>query len=80
MTAQPDAAPAEAEGRGSWADMVRCFQQSMRERIKYMICAVGIDTKQNNQENNNRLFVLGGWKFNTKRGFWVCFSKKSKKR
>ena len=35
MTARPDiAAPAEAEEHGSWADMVCCFQQSMRECIK----------------------------------------------
>jgi hypothetical protein len=56
MTARSDAAPVEAEGRGSWADMVHCFQQSMRECIKYMIPAVGINMKQNNQENNNILF------------------------
>jgi hypothetical protein len=37
---------------------VRCFQQSMRECIKYiMIRAVGINTKQNNQENNIILYV-----------------------
>jgi len=41
MTARPDAAHVEAEVRGSWADMVHCFQQSMKECIKY------------NQENNN---------------------------
>ncbi len=79
MTARPDAAPAEAEGQGSWADMVRCFQQSMRECIKYMICAVGINTKQNYQENNNILFGRLEGSRNPKRGFWACFSKKSKK-
>ncbi len=37
---------------------MHCFQQSMRECIKYiMIRAVGINTKQNNQENNNIFHV-----------------------
>ena len=65
--------PAEAEGRGSGADMAAFnIQQSMRE------CR--INTKQNyNQENN--IFLGGGLEgsMNTKREFWVCFSKKSKK-
>jgi hypothetical protein len=45
-----------------------------------MIHAVGINMEQNNQENNKLLFgKLEGLR-NTKRGFWVCFSDKSKKR
>jgi hypothetical protein len=44
-----------------------------------MIHAVGINMEQNNQENNKLFFgKLEGSK-NTKRGFWVCFSEKSKK-
>jgi hypothetical protein len=79
MTARPDAAPAEVEGRGSWADMVCCFQQSMRERIKYMIRAVGINTKQNNHENN--IIFLGGWKSRgiPKGGFGHVLARKAKK-
>ncbi len=71
ITARPDAAPAEAEGRGSWADMVRCFQQSMRECIKYMIRGAGINTKQNYQEINNILFGRLEGSRNPKRGFWL---------
>ena len=48
----------EAEGRGSGADVAALnIQQSMKECIKCMILAVGINTKQNNQEINN---ILGG--------------------
>ena len=38
ITVRPGAAPGEAEGRGSWADMVYCFQQLMRERVEYDAC------------------------------------------
>ena len=45
-----------------------------------MICAVGINTKQNNQENNNILLGrLEGSRNITRRGFWACFSEKRKK-
>jgi hypothetical protein len=37
-TEGPGAAPGGAEGRGSWADMVYCFQQLMRERVQYDTC------------------------------------------
>ena len=79
MTARPDAAPGGAEGQGSWADKVRCFKQSsMRERIKY-VRAVGINMKQNNQENNN--IFLDGWKARgiPKGGFRCVLEIKSKK-
>jgi hypothetical protein len=79
MTARPDVAPAEAEKRGSWADMARCFQQSIRECMKFMKRAVGINTKQNNQENVYIFLGRLDGSRNTKRGFWVCFSEKSKK-
>ena len=45
-----------------------------------MIHAVGINMEQNNQENNKLFFGRLEGSRNTKRGFWVCFSKKSKKR
>jgi hypothetical protein len=45
-----------------------------------MIHAVGINMKKNNQENNKLFFGrLEGSRI-TKRGFWVWFSDKSKKR
>jgi hypothetical protein len=72
-------APSKAEGRGSWAGMVRCFQQSMSECIKYMTRDVGINAKQNNQEHNTILFGRLDGSGNTKRGFWACFSDKSRK-
>ena len=45
-----------------------------------MIHAVGINMEQNNQENNKLFFGKLEGSRNTKRGFWVCFSDKSKKR
>ena len=44
-----------------------------------MIRAVGINMKQNNQENNNILFGRLEGSKNTKRGFWARFSEKRKK-
>ncbi len=44
-----------------------------------MIHAVGINMKQNNQENNKQFFGLLEGLRNTKKGFWECFSKKNKK-
>ena len=58
----------EAEGQGSWANMVHCFEQSsMRESVFNMIHAVGINTEQNNQ-----FFFFFNWPEGsriTKRGF-----------
>ncbi len=45
-----------------------------------MIPAVGINTKQNSQKNNDICFGRLQGSRNAKRGFWVCFSEKSKKR
>ncbi len=65
-------------GRGSWADMVYCFQQLMRERVQYDTCG-GNQYGKNNQENNKLFFGrLEGSRI-TKRGFWVWISDKSKK-
>ena len=43
-----------------------------------MTRAVGINTKQNNQENNTISFGRLDGSRNTKRGFGACFSDKSK--
>jgi hypothetical protein len=45
-----------------------------------MIHAVGINMEQNNQENNKLFFGRLEGLRNTKRGFRVCFSEKSKQR
>ena len=55
------------------------IQQSMRECIKCMMRAVGINTKQNNQEHNT--FGGGGWKARgiPKGGFGRVLARKAKK-
>jgi hypothetical protein len=65
--------PAEAEGQGSRVDI------AMRGVIQKLL-ATEINMKKNTQENKNISFRrLEGSRIK-KRGFWACFSNKTKKK